>query len=559
VKASDFYFSEFSRLLRGRGYFVLDEVHNPLYFRYLEIISAMASLNSREYFVLDLRTSDYKRCPSCSSLNTLRENVCSELSKLPRVKVIRVYEKISLRDKIVVARLTQQLFFGKFKETMLRNSIVSALATSKYQSDHRNKVAINDLILVTRMIFQYVMILKCLKSFFSNSEQRDEYMIGFNGRFPSQVGVRQFIENRKGRFLSVEHGQPHGINMHFGDFQPQQIRKLDSWIKKCVLLGSDYEYLENKGESWLEEMSTNSLRNPFLDQKYTSKSFRFSNSKNNDYRLPHHTKKILSAFTSSLDERKSNFGVDLNGWSSQAEAFNSLYKLSAAQGFDCLVKIHPNSRNKAWIDLFWLYIQLEIPNEKIISPWSLQTAENVIDSSDFIVSWASSVNILASYKGKPNFLFGPTNYAQVLDVKFLDPGKLQECILKDVVPIPLENAKRAAGVVKFWGFPLESLKESLLTEFPSFKFTDLPKLDIIETRLLRRLKVRVRNFRQIIRLHYSTPEDFSDFLWLNFRIPRDFSNTILEFSFLFFVSSIKSLRQLKGSFIQKVWVRIGAL
>lgn len=524
-----FLFEEFKQLFGGQtGCVVIPSIHNPYFYDLYVIVIAILQKHSQD-FVVCFVNEHHLNCKLCQRLSKTRSKVMNWLEErnIP-------YESFLRNDEIIreIPIVTPKKFRSQLEELsqIQKNSILSYFATSKLQSDSLKSLPLRyygkfrDL----KRQFQYAheVLEKCEYRFRSVfSRKRFEFIVSLNGRYPFQSGIRNYCEVRHIRYVSLEHGQLHGLNMHLSDFQPQEIRKLDEWINHRLSKAKekDRQHVAEVGKSWLCKQESDIKQNIFLTP---STHENYGDAKGN-----------ILLCTSSLDERFSNLGVDLNNWRSQFEAYNSVIKFSLDSSINVTLKIHPNSLNKAIVDLWRLYRQINSTHAiRIVSPWSKLNVFELIDQHEYFATWGSSLAISAAARGKKCFLLGPTNFMSTLKVPLISPEKITNLALHELETVDQTRVLMAAGVIRNWGYDVKSLRNSSRNygydeEIAAFNFKEeisSAYFPILRERLLRRVGI----MKAITKGRYVTPNEIVDFLVKIFFVPDRIAFYFVQTSFL---------------------------
>lgn len=160
------------------------------------------------------------------------------------------------------------------------------------------------------------------------------------------------------------------------------------------------EFSENmiEANSWFVQRQTNSARNEFI--------YSWEDNAKSITKLITSSKKAV-LFNSSNDELAS-LGVDWNDseWNSQWEAFEKISKYLISKDYDLVLRLHPNGINKSRREKRRESIELSkfrkmIPSIKIHKPDSKVSSYDLINSSNLVVVWNSTVGLEACKMGKP--------------------------------------------------------------------------------------------------------------------------------------------------------------
>lgn len=149
--------------------------------------------------------------------------------------------------------------------------------------------------------------------------------------------------------------------------------------------------------------------------------------------------KKISVFLSSQDEFES-LGRD---WRSPFPEFADVVRAACENNPDYLfcVRFHPNQATMS-SDVISPFKDIEkLPNAVIYYPLDTISTYALMDWSDIVVTFGSTVTVEACWSGKPAVLLGPSFYDQ-LDVGYT-PASMSEflsMIRTDLQPRPAENA-----------------------------------------------------------------------------------------------------------------------
>ncbi len=181
-------------------------------------------------------------------------------------------------------------------------------------------------------------------------------------------------------------------------------------------------------KNWYERRRTPS-NNKFV--KNHSKTFAPPNAAN--------FRKKVSVFLSSQDEFES-LG---RAWKSPFPSFADVIREACLKNPDYLfcVRFHPNQASMT-SDIFGPFQDIEqFPNAVIYYPLDTASTYALIDWSDVVVTFGSTVTAEACWTGKPAIMLGPSFYDQ-LDVGYT-PSSMEEflsLLREDLSPRPADNA-----------------------------------------------------------------------------------------------------------------------
>lgn len=455
-------------------------ITNIFYFRYLLRVIDLACKNSSKIVLLDCNWQTKYMAHSyrvfSSSSKTRDEFFLTLIKKYPNsLEIIKISEDdISPAEEISgIAKITEEL---SIKSIMMSMNIDVYANESEYA---------RDIIKYMKILFRKNYQLSC------DLIPGSDLVIFLNGRWPEQAAVRAFCESAGAKFLSLEHGKPNGMRFHLQNFQTQEYAKMRLYFESLLgmMSSKNMEASLDWGSEWLAKQSGDAESNPHL----ILKSFVKKETKLNG--------KVVSIFNSSFDERFSNLGIELNEWQNQEEAITTVACEFRKKGFLPIVRIHPNTINKGWREICTLVGALEKFDIPIVLPWNEPSTYELIDMSDFVVTWGSTVAIESTARGVPTLNLGRTSYDTILDVVIISKSNFKNIIeSKFDLPSP-KKSLIAAYLTRNWGFDLEDFNlESDLVKLDSkisnTDFWNIPE----ETDSSKRRKHYIGRFLDLFRL-----------------------------------------------------------
>ena len=267
-----------------------------------------------------------------------------------------------------------------------------------------------------------------------------------NGRFPSQTAKRLAAEEASIEFYFYEHGMPKGQSFHLAKCQPQEFQEMQKYINSEFMPKNreKNELVYEFSKAWFERQETDTNQNPFIHSGTKLAT-------NVDARRMN---PLAVIFNSSIDERYSNLGVDLNGWRSQKQATSSIAKRLREQGFDVIVRIHPNTANKSWWDLMNIVSDLEKNSINYILPWNPPSSYALLKEASIVLTWGSTISMEAISREIPTFVYGRTMYDEIAGAVIVSPDSLGEIDFRKPTPPNPALGFLAAYVNKNWGYKL---------------------------------------------------------------------------------------------------------
>ncbi|MCH2114545.1 MAG: hypothetical protein MK171_06515 [Pirellulales bacterium] len=176
-------------------------------------------------------------------------------------------------------------------------------------------------------------------------------------------------------------------------------------------------------------------------------------------------KKKVSIFLSSQDEFES-LGKD---WVSPFLDYAKSVKEASLQNPDKLfcIRFHPNQADVC-SDIITPFREIaELPNTVIYYPNDCANTYTLIDWSDVVVTFGSTVTVEACWMNKPVIMLGPSFFDQ-LDISYNpeSPDEFLELLRRDLLPKDRRNAARFANFEEFDFDPLRYVDSTGKTMVP---------------------------------------------------------------------------------------------
>jgi hypothetical protein len=256
-----------------------------------------------------------------------------------------------------------------------------------------------------------------------------------NGRFPHQKLATIACDDAGIPTRHVEKGVAPN-RAYVQDYAPQERLRSQSSVAQ-VLDGVPDERLEALADAWLE------LRAPAPDSRNEFSALWGDEIPASIAEAQDAGRKVLGIFTSSMDEFHS-LGEEwhTHSWTDQLEAFDAILTRFEQQGYSAYLRVHPNLATKAQ-DYFVREREgvraLARRHPELTVIWHDAPANTyaLMDASDAIVVWLSTVGLEASARRLPVWTSATTRYGLVADTReLLSPEALEEADLSpwDVDP-----------------------------------------------------------------------------------------------------------------------------
>jgi hypothetical protein len=506
---------------------VLEHESNPIYFRYLWAIILNAHNQGSHVTIFDCdwdiseftkKAHDQYRKTSISKIrDEFLETLAYKTNNAVKIVKIKTDEiKVEKKDVLGIVDFStadeKHLQFGNsMRSVFARNYLSSSNFTLKGSRMKKQfRIYAHSFLIMEKV---------CQKVYSPNNF---DLILIANGRFPGQTAMRLVAESLSIEFYFYEHGMPKGQRFHFAPFQTQEFQKMQQWIRSEFIPENQErsEEVYEFSKKWLERQENDVSQNPFLNLETRSDSAV----------APSQINPLAVIFNSSIDERYSNLGVDLNGWKSQKQATAAFAKRLREQGFHVIVRIHPNTANKSWWDLVNIANDLEENGIDYILPWNGPSSYALLREATVVLTWGSTISMEALAKGIPTIVFGRTMYDEIAGAHIVNPDSLSKI---DFTKLDSQNSAfgfLAAYINKHWGYKLtEYCSESDLLLLDNMITSREVKqhshtLLFSEKNYVQRTRVFASDFfillRKLRRGRYSTPNDFRRFisLFFGFRI-----------------------------------------
>jgi hypothetical protein len=233
-----------------------------------------------------------------------------------------------------------------------------------------------------------------------------EKTLVLNGRYPFQVGTRHGAEECQSDILFWERGFLGANRIFIEKFQTHSIPSMNRLFGKII------DSLDSRGEAEAIKWASEYLKK----QTLPGKGNRFVGLEGSAVILNGESRRRAVIFNSSIDERISNLGVEMNGWRSQPEAIEAIAKKLYAEGYSVLVRIHPNTGWKSFRELIYLCRILNNSNIDIQLPWQGPSTYWHLSNCDLVVTWSSTVSLESTARGIPTINLTRSKFDQIIDV-----------------------------------------------------------------------------------------------------------------------------------------------
>jgi hypothetical protein len=328
------------------------------------------------------------------------------------IERLRTKKYLIKKPKIPFFGFLTSLHYFKPEEYFATRSALATKFSRTWRPDYR-------IFFLRNRIANYLVDFRSSYALANNFIERyaPQLVIFFNGRHPSQAGIRVAVEEKKLDFFTIENGFPANTGrFHFENFQIQELKKMQyKFIQERMSWSDeDYESYRCIARDWLTKQSSNKIQNPFIMDSNFSNKYSDLLSVNN----------LAVIFSSSVDETINNLGHFMNGWQSQGAAIAASAKVLNDSGYRTVVRIHPNSMNKAFIDLLDLVKCLEDQGVEYLLPWEDVNSYVLLNKAKIVGTWDSRIGLEAAARGIPAFVLSTSEYDLMAGIPIIDPNCL---------------------------------------------------------------------------------------------------------------------------------------
>jgi hypothetical protein len=488
---------EFLKFQGGRALFATSEIQNPAYFVYLlGIARHLQKINCGVDFIFFVDPSQRK---FKKAIRYFEEGL--NRYELYNSKISLILKKPDLNQhESIILQLDSMKTIGDFKNLASRFKHLSDSIYSTYCSSY--SLTSDPKYALKRMKNKH---LDLGRDFLINYEHTTSLLntqdynsvFFFNGRYPSQAGIKEAAEEAGIEWFAVEHGSVPGSSIHVEKFQTQDRVLIQSFIRdwSARLRVTDVEVFSRQSQLWLKRQESDISQNPFIRTSATG------------YQPLAEGGKLATIFTSSLDEE-----IACPGWGDDdirtlMERTVRLGKKLMSEGFVPVVVIHPNTGNKTWHDLSLMYKTFTEEGISFIAPWAQVSSYQLARQSEVIATWRSTIGLEMIAKSFSINLLSESQYDLLLNPCRIGDNRISYCAVGDRTP----DSNLANLIIYYYshhGYRLESFLDGipLSLEILSFRKILLEKNWVLGVR--RRLKLILVLFRGFS----ATPNEYFKFL-----------------------------------------------
>lgn len=379
---------------------------------------------------------------NCFANRLSNRSLCNECKRNSEIvmKDIEV-NLIYLNDYFSKSKQNEALISLKFeyknineiKEINYKECKIGYGALSSYVSYTRNrepKITKDFVAYFDKLLYSQVFLREAIDVLFTNKHYDVTYI--FNGRWADMRPFFDYCKAHKKEIRIVENipvdlGKDYR-KLIFKNCLPHNIQNRTEWMNKFWNEDSDITKKTKLGTDYFEARRySKKINNGKIfteSQVFGELPINFDESKNN-----------ISIFLSSEDEflALGNEWDYLNLFESQEEGIHFILNQLSEFNYHTYIRVHPNLRNvhfgyhKRLIELQYIY-----SNVTVIEAESTVSTYALVDASDKVVVFGSSVGVEACFAQKPVILLGGSLY-YYLDVAYLPEDKAS------IIPLISDN------------------------------------------------------------------------------------------------------------------------
>jgi hypothetical protein len=318
-------------------------------------------------------------------------------------KCLRFSRKVEtgeLYAKVLRMNLPNELETWSAYDGVLGKSIYSSLVTSLEMSIFTNssrwrrkcRKQIRDFLYSMQIVEQML------------SQNRNvKFLFVPNSRFPTQAAASLAASQNNVLVLNYESGGQSDRYVHIDEWPPiDRIKQQEDFERNKSVLALSY----------LGNIASKNL----TDGEYQIDRERKDNRKSSVEGLK--TKKTAVYFYGSDDEY-----VGLGSswpryrWKDQIDALNEIIPFFVSNGFEVILRHHPNSLNKRWREMKYIHREGAFTRARIVPSYIRVLSKDLIDIADVVVTWGSTVGLESILAGKPVWLLSHTYYDKAIDAR----------------------------------------------------------------------------------------------------------------------------------------------
>ena len=439
-------------------------------------IAAVLQQNNGTLVLLDYKTPDFE-IGACGSLrNVARENTIysemfyEELAKRYSSKVVSVNLAILEDKELIDLSKIDSLLAVKAINEELYHSIQSIWMSRNLITLRDRRLSRAEIKLLQSDVRRYLSTYQTMESYLK--ENTTDLVVVPNGRNPDQVAIKHSAINFHTDYVHFERCFRRAGKLFFQPFQTQDTKEMNKYFLKLLdsYSAEEIEKAKRWAKNWLAEQELSVTVNPFitfvnrdLEQEEESRG-----------------KGLVPLFTSSIDERFSNLGIDLNNWESQTQALVCMSKRIKSLGYSTITRIHPNTGWKSWRELIELVSVLKQENLSYILPWESVSSYVLLKDAPFVVTWGSTLALESTAQGIPTFNLGFSRFDELIDLELVSGEKVRNWVPNLAIKPSQEKSLLAIYVSRNFGLKLEG---------QDWVYSMISKIQIDQ-----RISLKVKNF-----------------------------------------------------------------
>ena len=504
--------------------FLPPDLNSPYFYYLKSILNHASKLGTRVHIVLleNHRTVHRKlgiEFLNFSNTKKLRNQYLLQFLKESKgnitIESLKIRNYLSIRN---VLSFTSRLSKLKVLDSNLYNSVKSVIATDTILSWRPDYYIFFLKPRINKHIRDFNSIYRAVDEFV---EHQSEFTgIFLNGRHPTQAAIRSALESHGIAFFSLEHGEPSLSRFHLEKFQVQELTALEEkhLIERQLMTSEAKIVAKNFAFKWLERQQFDKKQNIFL-----------SEDKNRDFiKRVANEKKLGVIYTSSVDETINNLGHDMNGWSSQIQAISAAAMEFKRLGLKPIVRIHPNSENKALIDLLDITKSLMKLEIEYILPWENIDSYELLRFANIVCTWDSRIGLEAAARNIPTIILGKSEYAHMSGLSEIGPAEINQISQAFASQIHKEDVLLSLYQMKNHGHKIQDYLSEEEIHVLNLIADNFALKEMFRRKILRRLDYLLpvsSSYQSAIFNRFVTPKQIGELL--NYLFSRDYTKKCL--------------------------------
>lgn len=230
------------------------------------------------------------------------------------------------------------------------------------------------------------------------SIHRPDLIYIFNGRFYREKAIWKAAQDLGIAVNFIERFSPAWEDRYFEFEKP--VHSVDY---RCSIMTEFWKNFTKDGD----EIYANSISDNWFLERLVGVGQTFTLNQSDSFVRAIGNRKLITFFHSSEDELFST-NLGSNTWNDQIAFLKELQgELSRTSEFHLLIRVHPNLRHKSAREIRrWQNFRNELngPNVTFVMHDSSVKTYDILNKSDFVITFGSTIGVEAAFQGKPSLL-----------------------------------------------------------------------------------------------------------------------------------------------------------